>query len=946
MYKNEGCDYMGDPPLIKKQNKKIPAFFKVERKDEEINKEQNNFSPANRTGKISSQQNNSYSVNQSDTRQPHQQPQVQGIEQQYPYNGQIMGRLTNTTTEVMQEPETLLQNTSTFEMLIFKSENKKVKKNTINQTIDQYGYIKNALVPNVHNSENYSAIKIARFIITQAKRIEINYTNESKEAICLDCKSVAREFQVMISMDDFEKRNIKRIIEKHTDISAFYTGVSDSRINNLLYNFIKDMSIDEQYELKYKPGFYIDDNKFIFVSHNENDDLESSVIKNCNFDVKDFKYDEARIIVQEFCQLLNKKRHLLIPILFRLSALLDTPLKRLNIRCEKILVISGCNSQDKRNIINSYLQIYNRESDLDKIYSLDNLKKSDIKKLALDNKDNVLLFNDTQLTDNYKKQTAIEKMNLLSQLFSQNTQEVECKCAVISNRFMNFKELADETCLFYDMSEWDDADIQNEIKLQYEFDQVVVDYIKSYYLKYIDLFSKMSEFDDDFIYSSSNTTYKAFNLCLCIIKILCKTYSCDCFSNDDYDDMCEDVLDTIYDSERFNNEEYIYEYFKDVFNECIIDEDFKLVNNNAFNKNISDDKQIIYVNNDLLLIQMPIFNDIISYIPSCINDKDGINLRKILFEKNMLESNCGKDKYLYRASIAGSDRRPYFIAINKSILNEDAVKKLPGKNQTSYELINADDDVERIKLGITEEGTPVYWSIGKGLRNKSIFIRGSIGSGKTYLLLSLAKKLHDIGKRVVIFDYAIASGYDEYELKKVLSEYYIKDNIFISSEATMKNIIENENQIVVIRSTVEVAENLLMELFDYCEQHKAEERDFYVILDEVASMNITNTSAIGKAILYGRKVNLGLLTATQVLSGDGVRTKTKLLNQAALKIALSLDDATAREVARENSKKDAEAFIETLKELKRGEALVYGELENTDGEIDNSKCVKAKITID
>ena len=37
---------------------------------------------------------------------------------------------------------------------------------------------------------------------------------------------------------------------------------------------------------------------------------------------------------------------------------------------------------------------------------------------------------------------------------------------------------------------------------------------------------------------------------------------------------------------------------------------------------------------------------------------------------------------------------------------------------------------------------------------------------------------------------------------------------------------------------------------------------------------------------------------------------------------------------------------ETLKELKRGEALVYGELENTDGKIDNSKYVKAKITID
>lgn len=352
------------------------------------------------------------------------------------------------------------------------------------------------------------------------------------------------------------------------------------------------------------------------------------------------------------------------------------------------------------------------------------------------------------------------------------------------------------------------------------------------------------------------------------------------------------------------------------------------------------------MNNDLLLIQMPIFNDIISYIPSCVNDKDGINLRRILSKYDLLETNCGNDKFLYRASVAGSERRPYFVAVNISILKEETLKKLPGKNQTSYQLINTDDDIERIKLGITEDGKPVYWSIGKGLRNKSIFIRGSIGSGKTYLLLSLAKKLHDIGKRVVIFDYAIASGYDEYELKRVLPEYYIKDNITIFSEAKLEHILENENQIVVIRSSVEETENLLMELFDYCEQHKAEEKDFYVILDEASSMDITNMSAIGKAILYGRKVNLGLLTATQVLSGDGVRTKTKLLNQAALKIALPLDDITAREVARENSKKDAEAFTEMLKDLKRGEAFVYGELEEADGEIVNSKCVKTKITID
>ena len=300
---------------------------------------------------------------------------------------------------------------------------------------------------------------------------------------------------------------------------------------------------------------------------------------------------------------------MLIPILFRLSALLKTPLIMLGYKCEKVLVVSGCEGQDNRNQINSCLQIYNRESGLDKIYSLDNVKKNDIQKLALENKDNVLLFNDTQLTDNYKKRTAIEKMNLLSQLFSQNTQEVECQCAVISNRFMNIKKLADETCLFYDMNDWEETNVENELKLQYEFDQVVVDFIKSLYLKFKDRFKVMDEKDlNTFIYSSSRNTYKALSVCLSVLKNICQFYECNFFSEDDYDDMNYDIFDYIFESERFNDEEYIYEYFKDVLNKCIIDEDFKLVNNNAFKKNISDDNQIIYVNNDLLLIQMPIFN--------------------------------------------------------------------------------------------------------------------------------------------------------------------------------------------------------------------------------------------------------------------------------------------------------------------------------------------------
>lgn len=122
-----------------------------------------------------------------------------------------------------------------------------------------------------------------------------------------------------------------------------------------------------------------------------------------------------------------------------------------------------------------------------------------------------------------------------------------------------------------------------------------------------------------------------------------------------------------------------------------------------------------------------------------------------------------------------------------------------------------------------------------------------------------------------------------------------------------------------------------------------------MIIDEALSMTITQNSSLGKAVLYGRKANLNILAASQFISGKGSKEKIKLLNQAALKIAMSLDNESIGEVAREIAGKDKnkkEKMITIMKKFKRGDAVAFGELEEPDNEVHSDRWTEFHATMD
>ncbi|MDE5936334.1 MAG: hypothetical protein K2G83_02895, partial [Ruminococcus sp.] len=182
---------------------------------------------------------------------------------------------------------------------------------------------------------------------------------------------------------------------------------------------------------------------------------------------------------------------------------------------------------------------------------------------------------------------------------------------------------------------------------------------------------------------------------------------------------------------------------------------------------------------------------------------------------------------------------------------------------------------------------------------------------------------------------------------KVLSEDYIDKNITISNNLiTVDEVIQNENKITIIRSSIGEAEKFLSDMMKYCQEHKTQNKETYVIFDEIAELDISGNTSLGKAVLQGRKIKLNIITATQILCGEGVREKTSILCESSLHIAFSVDKKMRGEIAKEIDRKRVIDYEEQLKNLGQGEALVYGELEDSDGRIRQDRCIKVKITND
>lgn len=144
------------------------------------------------------------------------------------------------------------------------------------------------------------------------------------------------------------------------------------------------------------------------------------------------------------------------------------------------------------------------------------------------------------------------KMELIAELFSFSNScenpKAECNCAVISDRYMVQGELSDEAFLFYDMSDLETDSLDDINRICYDFDKVVVDFIKTFFEKYKSSFEIIDrENADDLKYKSSKKAYLTLSMCIAVFRKMCSIYECIVFTEEDFQDWSDEIYTVISD---------------------------------------------------------------------------------------------------------------------------------------------------------------------------------------------------------------------------------------------------------------------------------------------------------------------------------------------------------------------------------------------------------------
>ncbi len=421
-------------------------------------------------------------------------------------------------------------------------------------------------------------------------------------------------------------------------------------------------------------------------------------------------------------------------------------------------------------------------------------------------------------------------------------------------------------------------------------------------------------------------------------------------------------------SKLFYDENYITEQFGNVLSQMIEQGKIRFDSTES-NENLP----VIYLKDDLLLIKVNDFAEIERRIPFGLIDKtpksNGIRLRSILCEKGCLVTNNG-DKMLYKTSISvNSTDRMNYVALKKSLLTEEARRLIPVVRKKSvsasgYNPPDNNDGRDRILLGNTlDTDQPVYWSIGNDmLLNHHLYIQADSGSGKTTLLFLLAQRLYNLGKNVVILDFAEKTSYSKSDIitmnekmientgVSVFENGFSEDNIIrYNYENFNPDKIYIHNSIYILRCSPTEAVDVLREFFLYLNDKRG--NDVYIVLDEINSLNFDvkfsgdNDQTVSDVIFrQGRSVGLNLISATQFLSKKGSMNKAKLFNQSATRIVLHMNSFSSTGVAKSISASKYTYYKEVLEKMVKGQALVLSGIECADSSITNDMPLQIKIS--
>lgn len=818
----------------------------------------------------------------------------------------------------------------------------------------------------VKRNNKYSSKNVTNFCINSAVR-EIYKTDRRiySDNVIIECENIYCErFTVRIRHTDFSRYLIKAEFEKQARNAIFSPDVRASKMNELLFNYIKSVMKENVSEISEKPGFQLNNGVYCFIAHTDgNEEHETDAVKQSGFEIMESV--SKNINFQMLKYVIGDNRLLCMLMILDTASFMYTLLKDNGHDFRKIIAVTGCDTKDMTEVLRNFFKVY--EHDNNEILSL-NVKMNELRNIVFSRKDEMVIFEDDASTKNRLSENIRFLSDCCVKRRSFEDETAECNCMILCNQSqtMGVLEEYSDSVIWIDVSEIIAVKehIFDIIELKQKIRDTIIQAAKSN--KFLPMFFDSSEY----LAKNGSDTTDSLLSSLHTMEIICdKVLKIGIDIGSQSGKYVSAVSDYIKESENFFDESCIAEKFRDVLSNAIIQGRIRVMNNET-----DENLPVLYIKDELLLITVRDFANIERQIPFGLIDRtpksNGIRLRSILHEKGYLVTNNG-DKLLYKASVSeDSSNRMNFVALKKSLLTGEAQKIVPVIRKkaisiSEYQPPDNNDGMDRILLGTTlDTGLPVYWSIGNSrLSNKHLYIQADSGSGKTTLLFLLAQRLYKAGKNVIILDFAETESYSEHKIA-YMNNNLIKNtrhSVFENgvSESDIKHcdfhsyISEiNNSSINIIHCTPMEAVNILKNIFNSLNNNNHNhENDIYVILDEINSLNFdekfseNNDQTVADVIFrQGRSIGLNLVSATQFLSKKGSKNKAQLFNQSATKIVLHMNSSSSTGVAKSISVSGYSYYKEVLEKMTIGQAIVYSGVERADNSITNDIPLKIKIS--
>ena len=402
-------------------------------------------------------------------------------------------------------------------------------------------------------------------------------------------------------------------------------------------------------------------------------------------------------------------------------------------------------------------------------------------------------------------------------------------------------------------------------------------------------------------------------------------------------EMQDYLLESFVISQKHRQLTGISDEFISCFNYLVEHEDIVLMKIND-NKELADteNSKVICCKDDYLYIK----NGEFDFIVSRMKQPDNTNqVRKAL--KAYLKCDKSGEKETYKYSVRIGDKHEKVTAVSTKVLSAATSLMI---RESVDSVINTDDGIERIFIGSNKQGQKYYWSYGHPDAAKShIVLIGKTRMGKTCAMNHIAGQLYNNGHSIVYLSFKngdpksnlLNHGFNEQFLEEKFNFIQIKN-----LDTEKFSLPDDKITVLYCSKYSDMVERTARMLYEYVSDGSGKE--LFVVIDEAHMLNHSKGSAMYCMYNMGAGNGLHLITSYQSL--NQIKPSEREIIQGDIVIcfkAISVDDGTV--MAKRYQQKPYTQFGGKLVKLQKRECYLIGELENSNGDMDEPPAVKITI---